>query len=304
MTHSNKLIILHITITNGRVIMFKKNCCDGIYNSFDVHFTSACDNNCAHCIDMRFSGMGINKPDPLEIADTIIMNQEGYDDVLFLGGEPCLYLDDLIECVKQVKIFTDLKIFVTTAVPKICLDERKKFEVLLHWIDGINLSVQHYDEKIANKIRRGNSNYNRQSFYNSLPLKEKIRINLNIVKPYLYTKEDLTACLKHYDKMRFNSIKLSEIQHGKEHYVSFEEVFGVKLGSPYFSGCQKYLNMDKIIPNFKTPVLLKRSCFACEETLKASFMDGVKVLYNTFINRSKNKFSVVYGDGTLKKGWI
>lgn len=22
----------------------KCNCCDGIYNSFDVHFTSACDN--------------------------------------------------------------------------------------------------------------------------------------------------------------------------------------------------------------------------------------------------------------------
>ena len=27
------------------------NCCDGIYNSFDVHFTSACDNRCAHCVD-------------------------------------------------------------------------------------------------------------------------------------------------------------------------------------------------------------------------------------------------------------
>lgn len=27
----------------------KRNCCDGIYNSFDVHFTSACDNKCAHC---------------------------------------------------------------------------------------------------------------------------------------------------------------------------------------------------------------------------------------------------------------
>lgn len=29
----------------------KCNCCDGIYNSFDVHFTSACDNKCAHCVD-------------------------------------------------------------------------------------------------------------------------------------------------------------------------------------------------------------------------------------------------------------
>lgn len=27
---------------------FRCNCCDGIYNSFDVHFTSACDNKCSH----------------------------------------------------------------------------------------------------------------------------------------------------------------------------------------------------------------------------------------------------------------
>ena len=33
------------------------NCCDGIYNSFDVHFTSACDNKCAHCIDGKFNGI-------------------------------------------------------------------------------------------------------------------------------------------------------------------------------------------------------------------------------------------------------
>ena len=156
---------------------------------------------------------------------------------------------------------------------------------------------------MADEIRKTKSQYDRQKFYNSLPYKEKIRINLNIVKPYLYTKEDLTECLKRYDKMGFNSIKLSEIQHGKEYFVSFEKVFGIKLGSPYATGCQTYLDMDRIIKGFKTPVLLKRSCFMCEETLKASTDDGIKV-FRTLFRKPTNKYGVVYENGELKKGCV
>ena len=281
----------------------KCNCCDGIYNSFDVHFTSACDNKCAHCIDNKYDGFKICKPDVDAIVKTIVDNQDGLDDVLFLGGEPCLYLDELIDCVTQLREKTSLKLYVTTSVPKICYDKRDKFEQLIEMLDGINLSVQHYKEEIADKIRRTKSQYDRQPFYNSLPHKEKIRINLNIVKPYLYTKEDLSECLRHYDAMGFNSIKLSEIQHGTDVFVSFEKVFDIKLGSPYACGCQTYLNMEEILEGFKTPVLLKRSCFMCEETLDASLRDGVKVVCNLF-RKPKNKYGVVYENGTLTKGWV
>lgn len=280
----------------------KCNCCDGIYNSFDVHFTSACDNKCAHCIDSKYEGFKICKPDVDAIVKTIVENQDGLDDVLFLGGEPCLYLEDLIDCVSQLREKTSLKLYVTTSVPKICYDKRDKFEQLIEMLDGINLSVQHYREEVADEIRRTKSQYDRQSFYNSLPHKEKIRINLNIVKPYLYTKEDISECLRHYD-VGFNSIKLSEIQHGKDVFVSFEKVFDIKLGSPYSCGCQTYLNMEEILEGFKTPVLLKRSCFMCEETLKASLGDGVKVLSKLFV-KPNNKYAVIYENGTLSKGWV
>jgi pyruvate-formate lyase-activating enzyme len=284
--------------------MFTKNCCDGIYNSFDVHFTSVCDNKCAHCIDLKYDGFNIKKPNVNAIVKTIVDNQLGYDDVLFLGGEPCIYLEELIDCIKQIKRRTYLKVFVTTSVPKICEDRFDLFFELLKLVDGINLSVQHYDEKVADEIRKVPSKYNRQEFYNLLPFKEKIRINLNIVKPYLYTKEDLTNCLNHYDKMGFNEIKLSEIQHGKEYFVSFEKVFGIKLGSPFYSGCQTYLDMKKIIPGFKTPVLLKRSCFMCEKTLKASLMDGIKVGYKLLNPTKNNKYGVIYENGCLTNKWI
>ena len=279
------------------------NCCDGIYNSFDVHFTSACDNKCAHCIDHKYAGKGILKPDADKIADKIVFNQTGFDDVLFLGGEPCLFLDELITCVMKIKKYSDLKVYVTTSVPATCYNEKEKFYHLVELLDGLNLSVQHSDENIADEIRRTKSLYDRQKFYSELPHKEKIRINLNIVKPYLYMKEDISTCLRHYDAMGFNSIKLSEIQHGEDQFVSFEKTFGIDLGSPFSDGCQKYLNMNEILPGFKTPVLLKRSCFMCEGTLRASLKDAYKA-FRLMCSTPKNKYAVIYEDGSIQKGWV
>jgi len=284
-------------------MIFNTNCCDGIYNSFDVHFTSNCDNKCSHCIDTHYNGTNIQKPDIDSIINTIIKEQKGIDDVLFLGGEPCLYLEKLLTCIKQLRLKTKLKLYVTTSIPKICYDKKDIFFEIISYCDGVNLSVQHYDENIANKIRKTISQYDRQSFYKELPYKDKIRINLNIVKPFLYTKEDISTCLRHYDKMKFNSIKLSEIQHGKDMYVSFANVFGIKMKSAYSYGCQTYLDMNKILPNFYTPVLLKRSCFLCENTLKASLFDGIKILFK-FFKSNKNKYGIIYENGKLESGWI
>jgi molybdenum cofactor biosynthesis enzyme MoaA len=281
----------------------KCNCCDGIYNSLDIHFTSVCDNNCRHCIDKRFYGMRISKPNVSSIVNTIINNSIGIDDVLFLGGEPCLYLEELLDCVRQVKSKTKLKIFVTTSVPKICYDKKELFFILIDELDGINISVQHYDEEIADEIRRTKSKYDRQLFYQELPHKEKIRINLNVVKPYLFNKTDITNCLNHYDRLGFNSIKLSEIQHGKDLYVSFSDVFNIDSPSAYSYGCQSYIDTSKIFPKFSTPLLLKRSCFLCEESLNASLLDGIKMVAKIF-RANKNKYGVIYEDGTLQGGWI
>lgn len=60
----------------NNIMKLNCNCCDGIYNSLDVHFTSACDNKCAHCVDLSYKGLGLNKPDPEAIINTIIENKE------------------------------------------------------------------------------------------------------------------------------------------------------------------------------------------------------------------------------------
>jgi len=110
--------------------------------------TSACDNKCAHCVDQCYEGLNIVKPDVEKISNTILKNKEGLDDVLFLGGEPCLFLEELIECIEKIKASSNLKVYVTTSVPKICYDNRDRFVYSLSILDGLNFSAQHYKEDI------------------------------------------------------------------------------------------------------------------------------------------------------------
>lgn len=286
---------------------FKRNCCYGIYNSYDVHFTKYCDNKCAFCVDKDAIIVNSGKPDWKAMAEAIINNQYGFDDVLILGGEPCLFIDEMLKFIKAIKTNTLLKVYCTSSVPKTCKDNPLFIEVL-QLLDGFNMSVQHHDEVIADKIRGCKSQYDRQEFYKSIPMKEKIRINLNIVNGLLDTRESIMECLQHYDKFGFNSFKLSEIQHSTKDYKSFEEIFRIKMPSPYFGGCQTYIDTESVLGmKLQTPLLLKRSCFICEQSLKASFMDGVKMISKTVTRKpiiDNRNFGVVYEDGTIMGGWM
>ena len=280
------------------------NSCDGIYNSFDVHFTSECDNRCPHCIDAQYSGKGINHPDAHAIAKAIIDHQEGFDDVLFLGGEPCLYLPELCDCIRMIKQETRLKCYVTTSVPHTCYRLSPKFLEMAELADGVNLSVQHYREDVADKIRCTTSRYDRQAFYRELPHKERFRIHLNLVRPYLCDRDDVLSCLQHYDDMGFPVIKLSELQRATNSYASFEQIMGIRLPSPFAHGCQTWFDMRQLLPEYKGRLLLKRSCFLNEETRRASLADGIKVLRKCLVRPRPQHYAVVYEDGSLSNGWV
>ena len=178
----------------------KCNSCDGIYRSMDVHFTGECDNRCSFCIDAQNRSPKRSPPNVAEIVATIVSQQEKFDDVLFLGGEPCLYLSELIECVSQIKRETKLRVYVTTSVPYRCYQERDRFLELIEIIDGLNISAQHYDERIGDAIRGTTSKYDRQKFYAELPdeAKKKIRVTVNLVYPYFSEKEEILKLLHHY----------------------------------------------------------------------------------------------------------
>lgn len=282
-------------------IIPRNNCCDGIYKSFDVHFTSFCNNSCPYCIDKRTTYRSKNKfPDWKAMAETVLENKDRINDILILGGEPLLFPKELLAFVENVKSNSSLKIFITTSLPQCTTGrEQKRFEKILSIIDGLNISAHHYDDKKASKIRNTIFDYPRSEIYSKLPYKNKIRICLNLVKGILDTREEIEQAIRYFGE--FGSIKLSELQHAPDCYVSFENIMGIKLPSPYFNGCQT--SVKRLFPDANCDIVLKRSCFLVEPSLKASIMDGIKVFHKRFFPACDSIFGVVFEDGTLRNGW-
>lgn len=276
------------------------NSCDGRYSSIDVHFTGICDNRCGPCIDRLTCADFTRKPDKEKILQSLLSKSDMVDDVLFLGGEPCLFLNELIYVIEAIKRETSLKVYVTTSVPMECYMHRSKFEYLISIVDGLNISAQSHNEDVADKIRQTKSKYDRQAFYASLPYKEKIRINLNLVKPWLANRDEILACLHHYDKMGFGTILLRELQNAPDVYVSFEKEMGIKLPSAYAYGCQTDLKIPG--ENFNAKLILKRSCFVVNDTCEAHPVDLLKAFLKVFKAPPKNYFCVVNEDGKIG-GW-
>lgn len=285
-----------------------KNCYDGIYKSIDVHFTNKCGNKCSFCIDKNASVINNGIPDVSKMISTVIKNWERFDGIHVLGGDPLLFIDELYYFLSELKIRTKLKLYITSSVPYNCVSNYNTFVKILDLVDGFNISAQHYDEALANKIRGTTSLYNRQEFYSKLPYKDKIRINLNLVKGFLDTRETIREALLHYGNSGFNSIKLSEIQHDTSSYISIEKLFDMKLPSAYSGGCQTYVDTKKVFDvEVTSPVLLKRNCFICEDSLSTSILDGVKVITKCIHKKQlidNNNYMVVYKDGSISRYWL
>ena len=89
----------------------------------------------------------------------------------------------------------------------------------------------------------------------------------------------------------------------------FKELTPISTKDPYWNNVVLYMPMNGAnngtsFPDYKGKLLLKRSCFLCEETLKASSMDGIKSIYRLLTPKPKNKYAVIYENGLINKGWV
>lgn len=278
------------------------NACDGVYRSFDIHFTSACDNKCQFCIDKQSRKLAVARPQWKKMANTVFLHSLKIDDILILGGEPFLYIAELYSFIREVKnLAPNLKIFLTTGMPKTVYDNYPLFVDILKMLDGMNVSMHHYDLAKSDAVRGTKTDYPRHELYAKLP-KDKVRINLNLVKGILDSKQEIERAVQLFAD--FHSIKLAELQHAPDQYVSFEDVMGIKLHSPYWHGCQTDIShlFSAEGTAGRPNVILKRSCFLLEPSRKASFLDGIKAIKNSLFPPSV-KFGVVFEDGNLYSNW-
>lgn len=287
------------------MVKYNINTCDQICSELQVHFTKSCPNKCPFCIDATNRGLENKTPIPHigAIYKRILLYKDNIESVCISGGEPMLYMSDLLALIMLLKENTNLKVYVITAVPENCYKYKNLFKLILERCDGMAISPQHYNEEIADQMRGHKSTFDRQAFYAEMPYKEKVTININMVKPYLCEKDDILKCIEHYNKLGFKDIKLVELFNMEKMYVSFEKTFDVKLKSPFGHGCKTEFDITPWIPSYEGKFTLKRTCFLVNKLLHANLSDMFKAATRKLFEK-KYYFGVVYEDGSIHPYWV
>jgi len=288
------------------------NSCDGFYkNSLDVRLTKNCDNDCPFCIEK--TGLLPKQESVWDMLTSTIkaINVDGKTDILILGGEPLLrihqlnqYLSKLRSLESRKALCTKPKVYVTTSLPRVAYYQTVPFYDIIDKIDGLNVSLQHYDWQENNNIMMASDiGFNRIDFLKSIlnhgDVANKVRVSINLVQGQIDSKAKLMYFLEMLKGMGCKHVKINELQHSPNLYVSFERVMGVHLGSPYSHGCQKDID---IIDGMR--VTLKRSCFLVEPSHYATFSDLVKATTKRLLPKMFNSSQLVmYENGELSNGW-
>lgn len=288
------------------------NSCDGIYHEFlDVRFGRQCDNNCSFCIEKTgVDDKGIN-------VDNLIKStlESGKKGVLILGGEPLLVFEKVAEYIKGIKEHIKF-IYLTTSLPKTIDLNNEYIKYIFDNLTGLNISLQHYDYEKNNEILNASSKHNRIELLSEMTQKygDIIRVSINLVRNGIDTKDELINFLKTMQSINVKHVKINELQTDDENlFVSFEDMCGVNMKSPFANGCQtdesdlvrKYIYSDS-----KLKITLKRSCFNTAPRKfmieKTTFSDLVKSILKKCLNKKfpEYKGDVLYEDGTLTYKWL
>jgi organic radical activating enzyme len=287
-------------------INFNVNLCDRINNELVLHLTQECPNNCCFCIDKlnkKYDYKG--KPDFAAIKQAILNYKEAADAITISGGEPLIYIKEVLDLVKFIKERTSMKIIINTSIPIECYDNKEVFDELVDNVDIILFSAHHYDQKMADIIRHSRSLFNRDKFYREIKNKDKFIVSLNVYIPHLCNKEQILRCIEYYYNMGFNNIKLAELFDRDSMYVSIAKVLGLKLKIPFAQGCSnKNVDISKLLPKFKGNLTIKTVCFIRNKKLNVTIWDFLKTFLRNLFKHKKYFFGVIYPDGKIYPYWL
>ena len=290
------------------MINLKVNSCDGIYDSLDVRLTKACDNRCDFCIEREgIDSLGKSNIEKM-IESTI---SSGKKDILILGGDPLINPKAALDYIEGIRDYVDT-IYLTTSLPKVITtgEGLEYFMNIISLLDGINISIHHYDNEINNKVLNSTNPHNRIDFLAQMlknqEFANKARICCNLVNNYICNQQEIDNFLICMSSIGVKHVKLNELQNVDVNtYISFEDVYNVKMKSPFAYGCQT--DISHLFPTLNLKVTLKRSCFCTKDIsiAKASLGDLTKC----FVKRIKpstscSNLKVLYENGQLENGWL
>lgn len=287
-----------------KLFKLNNNICDQILNEAQIHFTKNCSNKCPFCIDAFNKGVGNSKPDIDKIFLSVLNIKDKIDEIAVSGGEPMLYIEDLLKLVKNIKRFTKLPVTVITSMPIQCWTYKKTFFEIIKTIDHLIISPQHYDQEIGDKIRHSVSLYNRDKLFEEIPYKNKVSLTLNAIKGYLDSKEDFIDNIKHFEKLGYSHFKLAEMFEHDELYISLEDIFRFKLPKPFAYGCSnKHFDLSPYLGyKSSSDFTIKRCCFYKTHEQHASINDLLKILIRPFFAK-RYFFCIIYENGEIVQRW-
>lgn len=256
------------------------SCVDCKNNGINIKITNSCNCDCDFCIE---KGGLVTEEKPVDtlIAATNILD---FESVLVLGGEPLMY-PHLEEYLKGIK---DKRIYLTTNGT--LLDEGIA-EMLSKYLTGINISIHHFQQKVNQQVYK-NDDYTFINIMEAINVFRKndvpVRINTNLVKGIMDTKERVQNMIIFAQFIGANSVRFAELQNCEDLWVDSSELFDNLPEDPYTEGCE---------------IVVYEECdFKATVKMTCGFVNSLKERPND-PTRKQTIRKVIYPNGEVLDGW-
>lgn len=266
-----------------------RNSCQGGYGPcLDVKFTNQCNGRCEFCIEK-------DGYSPKEAELNVLIGHAIADPsptVLVLGGEPMCQMARLVTFLEGIRPYKK-KIYLTTNG---CYMSKENAVLLGRLLDGINISIHHYDQTIANDIIRPVNEHTKLNFIKlakSIPILQSlgcpVRLNVNLVKGYLDTRAQIDKMIDVAAQWGVDTIRFTELQNVDDHlFVDATKLFPTLADiDPWSDGCEQTVD---VVQDVK--VIVKIGCGHVVNSRPKPPCTGKSVCH------------VMYPNGEVTEGWV
>lgn len=287
----------------------RNSCAGGYGNCLDIKITNLCNANCSFCIEKD----GYNPKKKASAVDLALqtVSKTEYPTVLILGGEPLTYAD-LIPYLKMIRPYKN-RIYLTTN-GTLLNSTFINLAKLGQYLDGINISIHHYDESKNDMVLRGGKKdappgkFNLHLSFRELQkaiitIKQydcNVRINANLVKGFLETPADIKKMIQLTKDLGADEIRFSELQNSPKEFADAYAVFKNLPEDPYTQGCEVNIEGMKLTDGTK---LKLPEGIRAKIKLTCGRVNPLRPPVRTTPKRYGQTL-VLYPNAQLSQGWI
>lgn len=256
------------------------SCVDCKNNGVNIKITNSCNCDCDFCIEKGGLETEVKPVETLIEATNLL----DFESVLILGGEPLIYphLEQYLKGIKNKRIYL-------TTNGTLLTDEMA--EMLSKYLTAINISIHHYTEEENRRVYK-NPNYTFDNIRSAIKIFNKhkipVRINANLVKGVLDTKEKVTSMIYFARFLGASSIRFAEMQNCEDLWVDSAKLFKGLPQDPYVDGCEQ--------------VVYENEDFRATVKMTCGFVNSIKERPND-PTRKQTTRKVIYPDGEILDGW-